>query len=484
MLPRRVAVGLVVALTVAGCSDVGVRVTNSDRESSPSTSMLPDTTVPPDAASPSDGVGDLLFPDLGNPGIDVRRYDVRLDYDPVAEEIEGTVRVSLELTEPRRSITLDAVGLQVAAVEVDGEPAEFERDDPELRIELPRPVDVGREVVVDVRYSAGTSGTDSAVGLDVGWFETPDGSYVLNEPDGARHWMPCNDHPSDKATWTFDIQAPEELTVVANGELQSNGGGRWVWVEDEPMATYLTQVLVGDYELIEGATPDGLALLHAVQRGSKDDVQPYLDLTVQQVEFFEQWFGPYPLERYGLAITDSPSGLAMETQGRSLFSRDDLPGGNPLYLQHLLLAHELAHQWFGNAVTPEVWQDIWLNESFATYAEWMWLEQAGFGTVADSASQALASRALGSPASPTADDLFGSNSYGGGAVTLHALRLVIGEEPFFELLRRWVQSNIGGSASTKDFIAMAEEVSGSSLTSFFADWLFADRPPTAFPALV
>jgi len=250
------------------------------------------------------------------------------------------------------------------------------------------------------------------------------------------------------------------------------------------MATYLVQVLVGRYDLVKGTTPQGLPLLSAVLRDGVGDVQPYLDVTVQQIEFFEQWFGPYPLDRYGLAITDSESGLAMETQGRSLFSRDDLPGGPPRYFQHLLLAHELAHQWFGNAVTPAMWQDIWLNESFATYAEWMWLDHEGFATVADSAAQALAMRPLGSPAAPTADSLFGTNSYQGGAVTLHALRLTVGDDAFFALLREWVAANLDGTGTTKEFIGLAEQVSGWSLTTFFGDWLFADRPPAAFPSPV
>jgi aminopeptidase N len=268
--------------------------------------------------------------------------------------------------------------------------------------------------------------------------------------------------------------------VVANGARRPSDDGRWVWEEDDPMATYLVQVLVGDYDLIEG-NASGTPLLHAVVRDSVGDVQPYLDVTTQQFAFFEQYFGPYPLDRYGLAITDSAAGLAMETQGRSLFSRDDLPGGPPLYFQHLLLAHELAHQWFGNAVTPAMWQDIWLNESFATYAEWMWLEHAGFGTVADNAQAALQTRAPQSPASPSADDLFGPNSYQGGAVTLHALRLTIGDDAFFELLRRWVTDHLGGSVSTKQFIGLAEEVSGTRLVAFFDRWLFADTSPNVFP---
>ena len=471
---------LAALLMVAGCSDSGVRSVAADPIAATSTvAPVVNSEVPA-----SEGVGDALFPDLGNPGIDVQHYDLRLQYDPLAERVTGNVRVQLLLSEPRDRITLDAVGLAVSAVQVDGEEVTFEADDPELRIDLPGPTGAGDEILVDVAYSAGTGGTGSEVGLDVGWFETVEGAYVLNEPDGARYWMPCNDHPSDKATWSFDIGVPDGLTVVANGALVSDDGGRWVWQEAEPMATYLVQVLVGRYELLEGATPQGLPLLHAVVRDGVGDVQPYLDVTVQQIEFFEQWFGPYPLDRYGLAITDSESGLAMETQGRSLFSREDLPGGPPMYFQHLLLAHELAHQWFGNAVTPAVWQDIWLNESFATYAEWMWLEHAGFVSVDDSAAQALASRPLGSPASPTADSLFGTNSYQGGAVALHALRRTIGDDAFFALLRQWVTTNLGGTGTTKEFIGLAEQVSARSLTTFFADWLFADRPPAEFPVAV
>ena len=172
-------------------------------------------------------------------------------------------------------------------------------------------------------------------------------------------------------------------------------------------------------------------------------MQPFLDVTAEQIAFFEEWFGPYPLDRYGIAVTDSEGGLAMETQERSLFSRDDLSTGTLDFGPQLLLSHELAHQWYGDAVSPARWTDIWLNESFATYAQWMWLEHAGFSNVDMFAADALRFRPAGSSAQPTLDDLFGYNSYDGGAVVLHALRRTIGDDAFFELLQRWVADYSG-----------------------------------------
>jgi aminopeptidase N len=217
-----------------------------------------------------------------------------------------------------------------------------------------------------------------------------------------------------------------------------------------------------------------------------DDVsrmQPYFNETAGQIEFFEPFFGPYPLDLYGLAFVDSVSGLAMEHQGRSLFARDDFPGGEPDPIAQLLLAHELAHQWFGNAVTPADWSDLWLNESFATYAQWMWLEHEGLTTVEREARANLRQRQT--PTEPTGEpsrgNLFGYERYDGGAVVVHALRGELGEEAFFTLLQRWVAENNGTSRTTADFIALAEQVAGRSLTEFFDAWLYSPSVPPAYP---
>ena len=437
-------------------------------------------------ATAGDGVGDSLFPALGNPGIDVVHYDVDLAFDPEEDLLTGTVGIDLLLTEDREALTLDATAPVVSAVAVNGVPAAFTADSPELRITLPGPGRAGDAVRLEIRYSVATEPVGASNLDDVGWLNTDHGSYVLNEPDDARSWLPSNDHPSDKATYTFTIAVPAGVTAVANGALIGHRSEAdtevWMWQEDRPMATYLTQVLTGQYEVVETSGPDGLPLVSVVLRDDLALMQPFIDATPEMIEFFQQYFGDYPLDRYGIAITDSFSGLAMETQERSLFSRDDFSGGKLGELQQQLLSHELAHQWFGDAVSPARWQDIWLNESFATYGEWMWSDHIGMSDLNDRAREELNFRVPGSSANPAADDLFGSNSYGGGAVVLHALRLTIGDTLFFELLTRWVAENNGESRTTQDFVTLASEVAGESLADFFDAWLYADTPPTEYPA--
>ncbi len=443
------------------------------------------TTMPPLAGN-DNGIGDMLFPSLGNPGIDVEHYTVALDYDPEQHQITATAHLDLVMTEDRTTISLDSDGPIVSSVAVDGAPAEFVAAPPELLITPSSQLSSGQHVGIDVMYTLSPEPLPSAAGQMVGWFTTPGGSYVLNEPEGAHTWLPSDDHPSDQATFRFELTVPSGLTAIANGALidhtSTATADTWVWQEDRPMATYLIQLLTGDYEVVDGVGPNGLPLVSVVLREDRDTMQSYLDTIDDQIDFFDDFFGPYPLDRYGIAIADSTSGLAMETMGRSLFSRDDFSTGRLDYTQELLLSHELAHQWFGDAVSPARWIDVWLNESFATYGEWMWLDHLGLRTIEDSASSGLASREPDATATPVVAAMFSFNRYDGGAAILHALRKTIGDDLFFTLMRRWVAENNGSSRTTEDFVALANEVAGQDLTEFFSTWLYADVVPTAFPS--
>jgi aminopeptidase N len=247
------------------------------------------------------------------------------------------------------------------------------------------------------------------------------------------------------------------------------------------MATYLVSLLVGQYEIVDaGRTASGIHLRHAVLASQADSLDAYTAVVDEQLTFFTDRFGPYPFDEYGIAIADSVPGLAMETQGMPLFSAVDLDGTLGYY-QHLLLAHELAHQWFGDAVSPGRWDDIWLNEGFATYGEWMWLDHVGLQPLDAAARSALDALPAGGGPVGRPDELFGPISYQGGAIVLHALRRTVGDDAFFAGLRAWVADHLDGSATTADFRATMERVSGLDLADFFATWVDGLPRPTRFP---
>lgn len=461
----------------------------------PSSPTAPASTIPAVVPEEQTSVGDALFPELGSSALDVQSYDVRLSYDPATQVIDGFVGISTALTQTVDELIIDATEMTIETVLVDGVDAEFVQLDEDVVIELDAPTgplgaDQPLEVEITSRDEAASDG--SVAGLQIGWFATENGSYVLNEPDGLHTWLPSNDHPSDKATWRFELTVPSDLAAVANGHLveQRPGAGTttWVWEQRDPMSPYLVLLLTGDYTVLDGGTYLGtdaeIPLVNVAVTGDVERMQPYFDLTDDQLAFFEPLFGPYPLDQYGLAFTESVPGLAMETQGRSLYSRDDFPGGEPGYLEHLLLSHELAHQWFGNAVSPDEWSDLWLNEAFATYAQWLWLDHVGIAPLPEQAETSLLARqtTTESTGEPSVENLFGFERYDGGAVVVHALRAELGDEAFFAVLQRWVADNDGTSATTEDFIALAESVAGRSLTDFFATWLYAERVPAAYPA--
>jgi aminopeptidase N len=511
---RRAALLLIVALFVAACAtdsgdisferadtipastsapelSIDEPPTSNSPPSTPSATPVPSTTTIPvsEPVEFATGLDDRLFPELGAPGVDVVSYDVVLDVDVAAGAFDATVDITAAVAQGLTQLALDATGFDVDTVLIDGLAVTFEQSFEELVIDLP--TNRNNIVVASVIYTAAPDGGASPVGLPVGWFPTEGGAYVLNEPDGARRWLPSNDHPSDKAVWRFEVTAPEAAVVSGNGTLIQRGGGdeAWIWESDDPMSTYLVHLVIGDYELIEDdpielESGTDIPITHLVPSGTADEHQVFFEQTAPQLAFFENLFGPYPLNEYGLAFVDSPSGLAMETQGRSLFAAADFRRGELGFLQHLLLAHELAHQWFGNAVSPAAWSDLWLNEGFATYAQWLWLDEVDQAQLETQADGALRARQDGrqSTGEPTVSNLFGFETYEGGAVIVHALRLELGDDAFFALLQGWLAENTGTSQTTAAFIARAEQEAGRDLTEFFAAWLYAADLPDEFPS--
>lgn len=426
---------------------------------STSTAVLLD---PVDAVA---GVGDPYYPELGGGGVDVQRYDLALDVSGDGRRIDATATIELRATADLASFALDLLGLEVGEVTVDGEAATIERTGRDLRIRPATPIAEGSVVTVVVPYAGEPQPVDTPSLGPVGWLTVPDGgSYVIGQPDGAATWFPANDHPTDKATFTFELTVPEGVEAVANGVLVERTPTVWRWSMDQPMATYLAQVAVGQFTLTSEPGPGGVELRDAVADGAVEQVGDALARHGDMLAFFVERFGTYPFDAYGALVVDVALGLALESQTFSLFG--------PAFLQEEVVAHEVAHQWFGNSVSPASWRDIWLNEGAATYAQWLWSEDAGGSSV--DARAAAAHAQLGSevaPGDPGPARLFDTAVYDRGALTLYALGARIGEDRLGEVLRRWVTERAGATGSTADFVALAEDVAGEPLDDLFAAWL-------------
>lgn len=428
----------------------------------------------------AEGVGDPYYPGLGNGGYDVAEYDLAVEWFPDDGSIAGTATVELTATRDLSALNLDLVGLDVETISVDGTDTSFERDGRELTVQLPEVLADGDVATVVVEY-AGVPET-VRIGTDlfgVGWQTDGRDAYVVSEPAGAATWFPANDHPTDKATFRFEITVPEGLEVVANGLRVSRDvtGDRvtWVYESSDLMATYLASVVIGDLTFDESIAPTGVPIRNAYPDRLAEAARADFAVAEEMLAVFSDWFGPYPFEVYGQVVVDEDLGFALENQTLSLFGSDFVTG---LGLVDRIVAHELAHQWFGNAVSPETWNDIWLNEGFATYAEWIWAQESGGPTIAESAAATHAEADFGvAPGDPGPDELFQPTVYLRGGLVLHALSVEIGEEAFRRVLVEWADRYDDATASTSDLQALAEELSGVDLDRFFDAWVYDDELP-------
>lgn len=484
------AVLAILVLAGTACARPGtIRHTGAARPPATSTSTTrppkPSTTIPGDASPGSAGLGDTLLPTSGNGGYDVSQYDLAFAVDDTSGPITATATITATASQALSSFHLDFRGYEITAATVDGAAAATERDGDELIVTPATAIASGATFTTAVSYSGEPPLVkDASAPGDIGWLDAESGRFAAAEPNGAKGIFPCNDHPSDKALFTFSITAPATMTAAANGVLvgqEPDGASmRWRFEQAQPMATYLVQLAVGDYDVIDGGTVDDVTIRHVVVRNLDEAARQRLDITNDQLAFFEQLFGNYPFATYGLLIADAPPSFALETQTLTLMPASWL-ADDPAFFD-IVAAHELAHSWFGDAVSPQRWSDIWLNEGFATYAEWMWTDHAGYETLDHLAQEAHAQAPewrdeFGKVADPAATNLFGPNEYDGAALVLHALRLTIGDEAFFAVLRQWFERYNGQSVTTDQFEALAAEVSKTDLSGFFAAWVHSTIVP-------
>lgn len=427
-------------------------------------------------------IGDVYAPELGNSGIDVLHYRLELDAQPRNIRIGGTAELDIRvMTHNLASFTLDLRLMEVDDVRLDGAPVDYTQESRKLRIELPQPLAFGTEFTLAVNYGGHLDAIRSPyIAFEIGAVWDASGFALVTEPDTAHTWFPCNDHPLDVATYDIVVSVAEPYSAVANGTLMNvidNGSTRtFEWSMPYPMTTYLATIAVADYQLIQDVTSDGLPLLHYVATNADtEQLATIFSETPLAYDILAERFGTYPYDSYGHVIVPMPGG-ALETQTMSVMPNFIYGIDDPEIIWSLVV-HELAHQWFGNQVRLGAWQDIWLNEGFATYAEWL-ADEVRYGSMVDLltfSEMRLRGRSRATPlAMPLQIEMFSYESYNKGAWVLHMLRNELGDELFFEMLPAYVTAFAEQPVTTNAFFQFVERFTERDLTQFREQWL--ERP--------
>ncbi|XRQ11739.1 M1 family metallopeptidase [Actinomadura welshii] len=435
------------------------------------------------------GAGDPYFPDMGNGGYDVAHYDIGLKYDPGTKGIEAVTKIKARATQNLSRFNLDFLGpLKISSLKVDGRRASFTRTGAQELVITPRKgLRKHRHFTVTVAYSGVPQPVNDATLGTSGWIPTDDGAVMVNQPFGAATVYPVNDHPTDKATYTFTLSAPKDLTTLSNGDLR----GKWTrhgwtttrWVMRHPMASELSMLAIGRYDLRSGRTGDGVPNLTATDRAmgiAPEDAKKFHRQTAEIQDFQASLYGRYPFTSTGGIVVKGGFGYALETQGRPVYDLGRRPGAIP---SGSLIAHELGHMWFGDSVTPERWADIWMNEGFATYSEWLYAEKFEGTPVQESFDAVYATPAEdglweGVVSDPGRDHIFDGLVYDRGAMAVHVLRKTIGEKSFHRLLKAWPAAYRYGNASTEDFVRFAERLSRKDLDAWAKAWIYSEGKPS------
>src|SRR5262245_31130565 len=490
-LGRGVLAGVVLAGVglVSGCDGGGTGA--AAPAGAVATSASPESLAPitPDlAAGRSRPVADPIYPQQGNPAVDVLRYDLDLSWDPAARQLSGQATLTVRATKGIDEIALDFSGaLRAETVTVDGEPVTADQAADNITVPLPHRLAAGDQVELVISYHGSPEGaTAPMVRADiekVGLTVERDGSaFALQEPYGAFTWYPVNDQPSDEALYDVSVTVPDGWAAVSGGDPQpvadaAGGGHTYRYLSAQPVASYVVALGIGRYRHTVAAGPHGLPMHYWYLPAETDLIQKQIPRMAEMISWLEQRFGSYPFRTAGVMTIPEPTG--METQ-----TMITLNAGFP----DEVLVHELAHQWFGDAVTPRTWRDMWLNEGWAMYAQALWEDEFGSGrsdgkpvplerTLAEWRSLDGQLRAEhGPPADYKPGHFASANVYYCPALMLHEIRRQVGDREFFALAKDWVQTNPDTTQDRASFIAFVNKHTGRDFTSLINAWL--DSPTT------
>ena len=479
---------LLIVSAILACNQFTARptITPQPPTAEAGSTILPVETV--DANAGSSGLGDSLYPGFGNGGYDVTHYTLDITVNDVAKsDLTAMTTIEAKATQSLSSFNLDFIGFEINDITVNGETAKFSRKGQELTIHPLKSLAENTSFTAVVKYTGSPEKMQSlSMPVQTGWITFAGGSYVLSEPDGSANYYPVNDHPLDKATYTFHVTVPKPFEVAANGTLTTttdNGDTRtFVFETRDPMASYLSTIDIAEFDIETMKSGNGIPIRNYYSTDLSSEVRKPFARQGEMLTYFSKLFGPYPFDVYGALVMNTDFGSALENQTMSIFGTDMIDVKD-VKTTELTVAHELSHQWFGDSVSVADWSDIWLNEGFADYSEGLWIEHTDGRAALDAWAKSQYADILKSPqlypppGSPPANDLFNEGVYVRGGLTLHALRVEVGDDVFFKILQTYFARYKGGNATTADFIAVAGEVSGENLRNFLDDWLYSEKLP-------
>jgi aminopeptidase N len=477
---RLLAAAAAGALLLAGCSD-------DDPINSGGSNQPADVPTATDAPAEnldlalSEPQEDSLYPEVGDPGVDALHYDLALGWSPKTDTLQGTETLTFRSTETDDDFQLDfSEVLEISEITVDDATTAFVQDGKDLFVHAPVQEDERYEVVI--KYSGTPEPVDvpvqrsdfSQTGFTI---DDQHQAWTMQEPWGAYSWYAVNDHPSDKALYDFTLSVPTPWTGIANGDLTSSsekdGITTTTWHLAEPAASYLSTLAFGDYDLTELTGPRDIPI-RIFTPADSPDVAAALSIAPDAMAWLEQYIGPYPFDTFGIVVVDSQSGMETQTM---------VTLGNTQYtLSPEVVVHELAHQWYGDTVTPDDWRDVWMNEGMATYLQGMWeAERAGISVEEQMDGWAPGEESAREFAGPPGDydlDKWGDhNIYFGPALMWHELRQQVGDPAFFEVVRAWPAKQENRSSNRETLYRFFEKRTGEELSSFFDAWLLGEQTP-------
>jgi len=419
-------------------------------------------------------------------GFNISKYVVNLQINDQTRYIQGSVTSFVDALQNLDGIDYELEGdsLQVDGVLVNGQPAVFTHQNGVIHIPLSASQGT---FTTTVNYSGVPN--RSPAPYNIGMIFTPNCIYTLSNPDAGRYWWPSYDHPWKKALVDWNITVREDWLVAANGirtGITDNGNGTRThhWSCNSNVATYVMGFAAGPYiEFLQQA--GDLPIQNFVNPGQLANAQADFVNLPEMISFFSDTFGPYPFQKYGHMIVPMTTYAAMEHQTMTTYGAAYLTGDRQY---ESIVAHELAHQWYGNHVTPITMREVWLKESFATYSEFLWEAhhggwQAGCDYLRDEIQQYYITWENNNGPhtifNPEYNLMFAPPTYQKSASVLHMLRLKMGNAAFFQFIRSILTTYPGGNINTAEFISLAEQACGQDLSQFFLQWIYSPGIPNA-----